>query len=399
MEKRRLLMELLSNFVAFVVFFNVFFILYSGINRGMNWWFLLLALPFYGLFALRRLIKDTGISLLLHLAFIVVPLFIFSGVAMWTLFAFFILSVIYSIFMLIKGEHLMRFSTAVISVMLIFVGFIAMSNVMVVTGYIQGATLVSMISALAVLIAVILFVQMDNLHFDLSMLRKKTGGKTEKKVFDVNNMLVIGFSVLVTAVAIIAIFVPGGRILAAIWRPIYFLFNQIVRFIVFIAGIFLPEIQRLDPPDRDEDFGVAMDFIEDYDQEEQPGGLVFLIIGGFIAAGVIIGILMGIITIIKKYLELRRGKLRDGSGKPHEDSVDSLKFSLRDLAAFLPRLTFAPKHPIRKAYYKKVNGHIKQGTMILPSYTPEVIADRIRNIENIDELTDVYESVRYGKDG
>jgi len=399
MEKRRLLMELLSNLVAFVVFFNVFFIFYAGISRAMNWWFLLLALPFYGLFVIRRLIKDTGISLLLHLVFIVIPLFIFSGVAMWTVFVFSVLSVIYSIFMLIKGEHLMKFSTAVISVLLIFIGFMAMNNVMNITGYLQGSTHVATISALIILISVILFVQMDNLHFDLSLIRKKVGGKTEKKVFDVNNMLVIGFSALVAIAAIIALFVPGGRIVAALWRPVVFLFNQIVRFVVFIAGILLPEIERMDPPDRDEDFGVGLDFFEDELEEDPPGELIFLIIGGFVLAGVFIGILAGVITIIKRYLEYRRSKLRDGSGRPHDDSFDNLKFSLKDLAAFFPRLTFAPKHPIRKAYYKKVSSHIKQGTMILPSYTPEVIADRIRHIEDIDELTDVYEGVRYGRDG
>jgi len=399
MTKRRLLMDLLSNFVAFVVFFNVFFILYAGLHREMTWWYLLLAVPFYGLWLLRKFVRDIGIFLLLHLVLIVPPFFIFSDTGtMWFVVSFFVISTVYSIFMRIKGEHLMKFSTAVISVGLIFAGFVVMGRVMVTIGYVQGATQVATFSALAVLIAVILFVQMDNLHFDLSMIRSHTGDKkrTEKKVFNVNNMLVASFSVLVAVFAIAAMFVPGGRVIAFLWRPIEFVINQVVRFVTFIMGLIIPEIGEMEPPERDDDFGVPMEFDYMEEDEEIPGQLFFILMGSFIIAGIAIGVIIGIIMIARAYLARKR-RQEQGGRDAHDDAVDNLQFSLKDLAAFLPKLSFAPKHPVRKAYYKKVNGHIKQGIRILPSYTPEVIADRIRHQEDIDELTDAYEAVRYGR--
>jgi hypothetical protein len=190
--------------------------------------------------------------------------------------------------------------------------------------------------------------------------------------------------------------VPGGRILAALWRPFSFVIYQIWRFFTFIASLIIPEITPLAEEDR---FEELPELGEDYQPEEdQPGQLIFIILGSLAVLGVAAGIIIVVVMLIRAVLEHRIKRAKTDGQALSEDSVSKLKFTISDLAAFLPRFRFGAKHPIRKAYIKKVNGHIRQGINILPSNTPEVIADRIRHREDIDELTAAYEAVRYGNE-
>ena len=123
----------------------------------------------------------------------------------------------------------------------------------------------------------------------------------------------------------------------------------------------------------------------------------------YILSGILIlGIIFVLWLVTAKTIKAIKEKMKKSRGGDESggtgDETDKMKFSIGDLASFLPRFRFNAKHkhPIRRAYIKKVNGHIKQGVVITSSHTPEKIAMRIKEREDISELTEIYEAVRYG---
>ena len=54
------------------------------------------------------------------------------------------------------------------------------------------------------------------------------------------------------------------------------------------------------------------------------------------------------------------------------------------------------KDPIRRMYRKKVNSFIKEGVYIAPHSNTKNIAETVKTQEDIDELTTIYNAVRYG---
>jgi hypothetical protein len=77
--------------------------------------------------------------------------------------------------------------------------------------------------------------------------------------------------------------------------------------------------------------------------------------------------------------------------------AEKLAPSFKGIKSLFNRKGSKHSHPIRRAYRKKVNKHIKQGTPIKRHHNPKNIAELIRQNENIDELTTQYRAARYGR--
>ena len=137
----------------------------------------------------------------------------------------------------------------------------------------------------------------------------------------------------------------------------------------------------------------------DWDAElPQESGSAFFDILSAIFEVVALAIVVIIIFLIL-YAIARKVKTRKKSQKLTE-TQEEVKLDgslLDDLLDLLPKFKKI-RHPIRRAYEKKVNSHIGQGTMVYDHDTTDIIADKIRSVEDIDELTTKYVVVRYGRE-
>jgi len=401
MDKRRILMELLSNLIIFIVFFNFFTTFYAGIHERMDWIYLLSIIPFFLMWVLRKLIKDIIIFIAIHIVFLVLPFFVFSGVELtvtMVLFAF--VMVFHSIASMLKGEREIRVFTAILAMLAVWISYGIAGMFLEITDDVAGLSTFAGICAFIILLASVLYIQMENLEFNLKTFESNRRRQADKSVFTVNNILIAVFTGI-TAVAIIAtLFLPGGRLFRAVFRIFGDFIALILRGIVWLFTMLFPGLEFLEPgqphgPEMELDFD--MDYLEDDDHELNDPSIIGGIVGFLLVSGVIVGMVIAVIMLFKLAYSSRDKSKLSKKRPDTDDTVSKLKFSASDLAAFLPKFKIEGKHPVRKAYIKKVNSHIRKGMPIKPSDIPEEIADCIRPVENIDELTKEYNPVRYGR--
>jgi len=121
------------------------------------------------------------------------------------------------------------------------------------------------------------------------------------------------------------------------------------------------------------------------------------------AMGIVVSVVLALIIIATIYVVIVFGSriVKRWYAKPRTaggDAITSLETSLLDdLLGLLPRGGRLFLHPVRRAYFKKVNRHIRKGMYVSVSDTTGSIGSKIRPSENIDELTATYEKVRYGR--
>ena len=125
-------------------------------------------------------------------------------------------------------------------------------------------------------------------------------------------------------------------------------------------------------------------------------------IGGYVQFQIVLMTVAAIATFVyllySLYMRFNKKGDKKNATNPADDTVVALPSNIfGDLKALMPRLKLRQRNAIRRAYAKKVNGHIKRGVKILAADTTVTIADKIRPQEDIDELTALYEAVRYGE--
>jgi len=417
MNKRQILLDVLSNLIIFILFFNVFAVVYVIVYNAVPWLFLLLALPFFSMLILRKAVKNTKAFNALHLIYLLLPAFIFENTATIVLVTCFAaVSVLYSITSrLKKEEHAPRVSrTYMASIMIFTIVLGVFATQVLALGGATGVVALTSISALAVILIAILFSQMSNRDFDLRVFELTDGKKAEKKVLFANNAAIAVFVAMLAVIAAVVAFVPFGRIIVSIIGFAGFLVSIVWTFLTEILSRIMPTSHHVPYQEVYEYVSVTIDEADYYyvEHEIAPSFLNWLqdllnIQAGFLGLlamlAIIIGILIAIIMIIRAVLRNDKGlkKADEIIGQNENISeISKLRFSLSDLAAFLPKFKIGSNHPVRKAYIKKINSHIGQrGIVIMPHHTPEMIAKLIRPRENIDELTEIYEAVRYGRVG
>lgn len=398
MGKRQLLKDFLSNITAFVLIYNFFAFFHILTHEEMPWLHLLLIVPFFFLFFLRKKLWNLPLFLIIHISFVALPAVLLSGFEMISMIGFSVICVIYSIVVRMKKEWVIQGSTAIwimVYLAAIFI-FLDVNNAVV-----PGASMFLTTSAAIVLVSAILFVQMENIEFSLAILQ----GEYKKPVNDVlrtNNTIIAVFLVIIAFFVIFSIFFPIGAVLPWLFRSLWFVVRQIVLLIFAILtpifSLFFSNITLIEEGvDVQPNEFVLLD--EEYQEQGAFSQAIESIVVFVASAIVLMIILFVIVKIIIKLHKVFTEKDRNKERKTlmPEDTVGKIKFILNDLKLFLPRFGTKVKHPLRKAYIKKVNGHIKAGIQIIESYTPDKIADKIRPVENIDELTQKYEEARYGR--
>jgi len=398
MERRRVLMDLLSNLVAFLVFFNIFAFVFALSNGYGAWIYLLLAVPFFFMMFLRAKIKKMRYFLAIHFVMLAAPFATLHNIWLFIPFMCFAAAVtIYSLHRKGKGEWAMQ-GTSAVWVIAVFAG-LSLLYAAYFPEMESAAAILLNISSLISLAAVVLYMHMDNMWFGLRLVGEHH--KKSENISSVSNVLITVFLIIIVIFGGLSVLFPSqaaimvlGRLLIDIillpFEILGFIFRSISGEPEFIGD--LPFEQWFVP-------GEAMEI--DFDEELQTSPIHAIIgaIVGFLAVLGLVAIAVAILATLfyRLYKALGKKSETDKMSLMPEDAVSKLKFVLGDFKELLPRFRLGTKHPVRREYIKKINSHIKQGLKIQPHYTPEIIADKIRPKEDIDELTQRYEEVRYGK--
>jgi len=396
-------MDVLANGTIFIVLFNILALTYimGYTSDYVPWWFLLLAVPFAFLMFLRRHVRIMPLFLSIHVIFLVLPVIIFSTLyAIVAVTAFAAISVGYSIHARLKEELKLRgvwivlFMAALATVFFIVDGLIR---------HVAGMNVLVIISSIVVLCAAVLYIHLENVDFSMRILSDRYK-KPVGNVLSSNNRIITGFLIILSAFGILSVVFPAQTVFTALTRAAVFIITLPIALLVALTDFLgsnpdpIHEGTPLLMPEDGYGYGGYMEEAEP-DNFLEIMNAVYDALVWVVLVAVVIGAIAGVIYIVIK-LHKVFGKKHDDENKESlmpDDTIGKLKFALGDLAAFLPRRKPKVKHPVRRAYIKKVNRHIKQGTVVLSSHTTEVIADNIRPNEDIDQLTETYEEARYGK--
>ena len=405
MEKRRLLMDILSNIVLFALLFNIFAFLHVVlyIYEPMSWEFLFMAIPFFALLVVRRKLRKLPIFIAIHILCLAAPfMFLGSDITFVLVLAFTLITVAYSLRARLKGELRLRGRLGFIFVLGIFATIFLIINAADIV--VPGMDVLINLSTIISLAAIVLYVHMDNMEYNLVMLnrqhKKPIGG-----VLAANNVFIAIFLTIIVIFGIISVLFPSNGFFAIIMMMVF----GILMLPIEIFFAIFRQREQPEPGSIYMEEGFHMGYLPpevpmEMDPEEL-SGLIEMMERGFDAIGILALALIGLAAILVIALVIHRLhkalKKKDGGDRKEnlmpDDITGKLKFMLRDIAALLPRFGLKSKHPVRRAYAKKVNSHIKQGVEVLPSHNTDVIADNIRQNEDIDGLTKEYEAVRYGK--
>ena len=395
MGKRILLMDILSNLVAFLLVFNIFALAYAMLNNKIPWPYLFLAIPFFFMFLLRAKIKKMLPFVSIHAAMFAMSFMVLGNIRVFVpLLGFAVVSVIYSIHTKGRGEWSMPGVTAawVIGV------FAALSLLfMAYVPDLGGVGALLNISSLVSLAAIVLYMHLDNMRFSLTMLKERQRKFTQTS--SASNILITVFLVMILVFGALSVLFPSETAVLIVGRLLLEIVTLPIRLLALLVQLFSGEADGNGTMPHILMFKGGM--AEMAEMEEIP--LFYTIantITAVLAALIILALVTVAIAVIFHRLYKIFGKKDGDSGKQSlmpDDVKNKLKFVLGDMKELLPRFKLNVKHPVRRAYIKKINSHIKQGFKALPHYTPEVIADKIRPMEDIDELTQKYEEVRYGK--
>ncbi|MCL2203065.1 MAG: hypothetical protein FWB88_03895 [Defluviitaleaceae bacterium] len=417
MKHRETVKDILANLVLFLLFVSVLAALHMIIYASLPWLYLLAAFPFFGLYLARKRVYVIPTFFVIHGLFLLLPLLFFRSVGeLVPMMGIAVLSVIYSIRVRTKKEWRPEPRQAVMITASLAAVFFVSTTVFDVQ--VEGADRFFFAVTLMILASVLLVIQMENVDSRVEILSDRLRNSTPmKNILTANNILISGFLAFIIAVGMLSLFSPD------IWRGVQWALiglGMVVTLIVmFLMAHNLLWLRETTIPEEvythyfpvpfelnlvhDDLFDMmAEGMYRDYfilDEEGVAGVARLFYIQSVLLLAVLAVVLFfagrAIIRAVIRNFFNKTGGDEDESLLPG-DTLGRLKFMLGDLAAFLPGFRSTSRHPIRRAFAKKVNRHIKKGTPILPSDTPDAIANKIRPAENIDALTLQYENVRYG---
>ena len=338
-----------------------------------------LFVPFVLMYAIRRL-TSTGYAFLLFTLPVCVASWFLMGL-FWgnTAVGFIIfLYLLYSLFAWFNDELEPKLGSAVFYLLTLAFLYAAVSG-QDNAGVYQIRVIVCF---LLIVCFTIIFHQMDSVDLKLYLVKNKEGSNA-RKIMRANNRMGIVFVCIASFAGFLAFFFP---------------LHLIGRFFSWLGSL-IPEITT---DRRDEGieffehlgamFPVDVGEVADGEMGEWEPGILATVLEFMLF------MLLAAAVLFCLYLVARQVKRKTKViTKTTEDTeeIEVLGSVLEDLRDLLPRFGKI-RHPIRRAYEKKVNWHIKQGIIIEKHFTTEEIANKIRETEDIDELTAKYEVVRYG---
>jgi len=390
--------HILANLIAFLILFSVLcfvVFLWYGDIMPILWW---LILPFFLLQVIRAKASNAFAFTLLHIVLGAIVWFLLNN---WFAMGFMMAATVYSYVVKGGGEWEPTRKTGITALLAHVVMFFMAQRW---HDYAEPFQQQLAGTCIVVLGLIIIYIHMENIDISLRMLQHPANERhSSRRLLRTNNILIMVFTVGVVLAGIVVAALPLGRMLAAGWGAVRgglssffalfererppldsFEFTPVERVMVIEADRFIflnPEsIYLEDLPD-----------VVDIDDINQVVPVDQYLMWGFL----IIGLAIVVYNFVRYFVNVSR---RKNMSKSNMDETMSLKRDLMgDIRDLLPRFGRYSKNAIRRAYAKKVNWHIRRGAAVRRSDTTDTIANKIRAKENIDELTAMYERVRYFK--
>ncbi|MCL2851472.1 MAG: hypothetical protein FWE20_00340 [Defluviitaleaceae bacterium] len=397
--KRTVLKDILSNITVFSVIFSLYIFVAPRVEAAS----LLLAAPFFCLLPIRKKARSMTVFIALHACAALAPVLAVrqladGAAAMASVTAFVAVSTAYSCYARANRELMPRTKTDITCI-------IALN---VVLAYISGQFGLERVPyfagiSLVILTCVMLYTHIDNLDARLLMLRG-TGKHPVGDVLRENNRLIVLFVGIVAAIGFFTIFFPANAVSGAVLGVLLSLGLLIGR---INQTMFPQAFENMSAPGFYEMAGPGEVFLDFERTPEDIPSTIWQMLGSVLNYS-LLALLMMVVALFftrgfyKGFRAKRRAHAADVDDASGADEVsDVTKSMLSDIRGLIPRPSSFAKHPIRRAYIRKVRWHIKhgkgQGLQIARSDTPDAIAGKIRSREDIDELTKAYEKVRYGR--
>lgn len=412
-RSRIIIKDLLANAAAFLLFFNVVSVIYFFTHYVAEYVFWVIAVPFFIMYILRRTVSKIHIFVITHLVLVAVFGLLFGDIySRWFVFGFAAAAGVYSFLIKSSRERVLTVSVMVFQLAV----YAALFLLLTVAEGAGDAVQVQLIFTCLVAMGInILYIQMDALDYRLTIVTKIDGiHELSDSVLASNNRLVLFFIGFFSLAGAFLAFFPIGigavigvamNIVAGyfvrVWHSIIYLFTTAIEF-------FLPYADNYERNQWEADFhsdlyldgylhgywemDATVEGAEGYDVEALFEQLmhVYNIIGPifFFAIAAIVCWLF--------YKFFNRNRYHSGGENPDDETIVHLdRTVLKDLRSFFPRLRTKPKNPIRRAYYKKIRSYIRAGADLSNNDTPDAMAEKLRQIENLDNLTEMYKKERY----
>ena len=388
-NSRKLTKSILLDCIVFLVLYIIVW-LFSLNTLGDAWFkLLILALPFALLYVIRNFIKKTSIFLLLSLSLCLISLLllVFLGMVVEITVFFLIASLAYSIYARTHKDFVPNKTIAVFLSTVLIIIFYSVTDL-------ENAELFQtrfVYIYLIIICCIIFFNHIDRLDYKLYRYRQSDRALYTNRLIKTNNTMGLVFIGLVLFVGILLLFFLAQLL----FQFVIWVIMIITMFFAVLLSPILFFLERIgigaiEPRDVEE---LVINGSEIY-VEQQGYGRIVVFFGVFLWIPAAIFLILLAIKVIHKI------KLALSYKKPI-DTQDEVKLEgsfFDDLLDLLPSF-MKNRHPIRKAYEKKINSHIKRGTLIIENHdTTEMIAKKIREAEDIGELTAKYELVRYGRE-
>ena len=404
-DYRTLTKHLLVNIVAFLVFANLLWVMTFAYFSEVEHAFWFLSIPFGLLYLIRIKAKNPLVFALLHTVVLLGAVFIIGDPDSWfAVLIFMLVASLYSYYVKAKGERALSRLFGVHMLVLHVILFIFLERLTANAACMQILILLNFIVIAGFIIA---YVHIENIDYRLMFLRSLSNyNYNADRVLTFNNKMIAIFAALIMGVGFIgAIFPVGG----ALVRAFRWVLGPVLRLMQAVHDGFGDEaLQGFAPVFTNEDTPLQLsedglyvyneyglqEFHEYMAVQEVDLTTLFRIESVLIAIFALLLIIFVFYTFFKLF---NRKPKSTNAASSSDDTVIALSSNiLSDLKAMLPRFKARNRNAIRRAYAKKVNGHIKNGINIQAADTTVIIADKIRLSEDIDELTALYKTVRYG---
>ena len=387
--------NILANLVAFIIFFNLLslFIYSLGDAMPILWW---LVLPFFLMQVVRAKASNAYVFAILHIALTACVWLVLGN---WFAVVFMLAATVYSFIVKGSGEWELTRKTGIIVLVSHIAMFIFAQRWAESDPFLQQLAGTSIVA----LSLIILCSHMDNIDASLRMLQHPDKDRhSSGRVLRTNNILIIVFTAIVVLIGFVIAALPVGRVLASGWEAVRggvsSFFARFERQRPQFDFAEYTSVERVAQVDADGFIFVSQEslyfgYLPDEGMATDEIGRVTTIDQYILFGAVIIGIVIVIYNFIRYFVNasLRKNKTKSGS----DEKTSLTRDILSDIRDLLPRFGRYSKNAIRRAYTRKVNWHIRRGVSIKRSDTTDIIANKIRNKEDIDELTAMYEQVRY----
>ncbi len=390
MNKARLLIEEMTFVItAFAIIYMLLIIpAYMIIPSSVTVLGLLaMLLPFIALHFVRSYVRILPLFLLLHIlppliAFLICPTLlqklVFGGLLT--------VCTVFSIINRLTGEKM--------SLSLSVVAFTGIASVALSVGAARmGYAVLAPVFPIGIFVVILCWVvqsNLVNLDFSLSLITRTTV-QPVKHILATNNKLLVIVVVILLCAAVISPFLAIDRIVNLLLYGLFLL----LRFLLsFLSG----ETTEAPPPESAPPAGdTEIDYLMSLPQKDP--FLLWVILEKIIEIVVYVGLIVGSIALVAWALYTFYKRFNTAKA-PDTDVTENISAELINPTSLfkglfnLPFLSL-PENKVRRQFVKKIKRHKQRGIDIQHSDTPDEIREKIAAAEDIAELTDAYNKVRY----